>query len=552
MTTLEHAGAHGFAAAIKSFTLSPSRYKRRPWLAVLAVLLTLAVVAGAVAAVRMRPAAGVSYATTPVVKQDLVQSVTATGTVDPRNTIAVGTQESGTISEIDADYNSRVKKGQVLAKLDPATMQASLDQAQAALAQAQAQAQAAQAVASGAQAAIGTAAATERAAQATARAASATAQSGAAGVAAAQSNVTKSQSALALAQVTVSRDESLLGQGYIAASQLDSDRSNLVAAQTALQAAQAALQQARLAAQASAAQAAAGDAQTSAQSYATANAESQAAAGVADAAAAEANVEAARAQVATAESNVQRTVIVSPVDGTVVSRSVSVGQTVAASLETPTLFSIAQDLNKMEVDLAVGEPDIGNVKPGESVDLSVLAYPNRTYAGTVSQVRIDPTTTNNVVTYTTVVLVDNRDGSLLPGMTANAQIRVADAPGALVVPAAALAYHPSAGGAPQGAAAKGASPWGATTGSAAELPAAGAQSQIFVVSGGELQRIPVKIQLVSGAQAAVSPLQGTLTAGEPVVTADSSASGAGGTRAAPAGNPLAGAGGAGGAVRGIR
>ena len=146
-----------------------------------------------------------------------------------------------------------------------------------------------------------------------------------------------------------------------------------------------------------------------------------------------------------AQLNLQKTIVTSPVDGTVVARNVAVGTTVAASFQTPTLFSIAQDLSKMEVDLAVGEPDIGNVKPGESVDFGVLAYPNQTFRGVVSQVRINPVTTQNVVTYTTVVLVDNRAGKLLPGMTANAAIHVAKASNALVVPVAAFAYRPAAG-----------------------------------------------------------------------------------------------------------
>ena len=143
-------------------------------------------------------------------------------------------------------------------------------------------------------------------------------------------------------------------------------------------------------------------------------------------------------------------------------RDVSVGQTVAASLQTPTLFSIAQDLGKMEVDINVAEPDIGNVKPGDTVDFSVLAYPNRTFHGTVAQVRINPQTVNNVVTYDVVVLVDNRDGALLPGMTANATIDVATAKNALVVPLSALQWSPHAN-ASTGTASSAAgsqSPWG--------------------------------------------------------------------------------------------
>ena len=118
--------------------------------------------------------------------------------------------------------------------------------------------------------------------------------------------------------------------------------------------------------------------------------------------------------------------------------------TVAASFSTPVLFTIAQDLSKMEVDLAVGEPDIGSVKVGEPVDFTVLAYPNTTFTGTVSQVRQNPTVVSNVVTYDTVVIVNNNDGLLRPGMTANAMIQTQNVANALIVPLQALEYRPSA------------------------------------------------------------------------------------------------------------
>jgi HlyD family secretion protein len=562
-----HTMARASADLIETVVLAHAKGKNVRWRALAAIVLVLALVAG-VAVVRVRSSAVVSYETAPVVREDLVRSVTATGTVNPQNTIAVGTQESGTISEIDADFNSKVTKGEVLAKLDPTALQAALDQAEASLAQARAQADAAQATASGAQAGIGTADATEQAAQATAQAAAATARSNQAAIASAQSNVTKAQSALVLAQQTVARDEALIAPGYVAQSQLDADRSNLVAAQTALQAAVAAVQQAQAGAQASEAQAQASAAQTTAQAYSASSARSQAETGTADAAASEAAVAAAEANVATAQSNLSKTIITSPVNGTVIARSVSVGQTVAASLETPTLFSIAQDLDKMEVDLAVGEPDIGDVKPGDGVDFSVLAYPNQTFHGAVSQVRIDPTTTNNVVTYDVVVLVGNRSGLLLPGMTANANINVAKSTGSLVVPAAALTYQPAAFGngthhrratgtstpassAPPSAATQG-SPWGATTASAAAIPPAGSQGRVFVERNGTLQRVSVQVLLTSGTQAAVKPLQGTLAQGDAVVTADSGASAAShSTRSATAANPLTGGAGVAGATRGI-
>jgi HlyD family secretion protein len=563
--------ANGTTTKIQSFEL-PRKPKSRRLVAIAAAVLVIALVVGAVVIVRARSAAAVSYITAPVVKQTLVQSVTATGTVNPQNTIAVGTQESGTVSEIDVDYNSHVKKGQVLAKLDPTTFQAALEQAQAQLAQAQAQAQAAAATASGAQSGIGGADASEQSAAATALAAEATAQSNAAGVETAQSNVTKSQSALTLAQQTVARDASLLSQGYIAQSQTDADRSAEVAAQAALDSAKAAVSQAQLTAQASASQAVASRAQNSAQGFAAQQAQATAQTQSSDADAMAAAVSSSEAQVRAAELNLQKTVITSPVDGTVIARSVSVGTTVAASLQTPTLFTIAQNLDKMEVDLAVGEPDIGNVRSGDGVDFTVLAYPATTFHGVVSQVRIDPTTTNNVVTYDTVVLVNNQAGQLLPGMTANATIDIAKANDALVVPLSALSYQPALAGAhhrrtatsassTSGAKASagsngatGSSPWGATIGTATSAAKPGAQSRIFVERNGALVRVPVTISLVSGTQAAVKATSGTLVAGDAVVTADSStAHASAGTQSASrqsGGNPLTGGFG-GGSARGI-
>jgi len=444
--------------------------------------------------------------------------------------------------------------------LDPTTFQAALDQAEAGLAQAQAQARSAEATAAGASSGIGSAVATERAANANALASQATVRASLAGVAAMQTVVTKSQSALDFARQTVARDVALSAQGYIAQSQVDSDRANLVAAQSTLESAQASVQQAVAQAAASTSQAQASTAQTAAQGYAATTAASQAATQSANADATQAAVSIAQAQVRQAQLNLEKTVITSPVNGTVVARNVAVGTTVAASFQTPTLFSIAQDLNKMEVDVAVGEPDIGNVKAGESVDFNVLAYPNQTFHGAVSQVRINPVTTQNVVTYTTVVLVDNRDGKLLPGMTANASIHVAKAQMALLVPVAALTYQPAAGGAhrrapgtssTQAPAASGTSPWGATTGTASSTVNAGSSARLFVDRSGRLARVPVTVRLVSGTEAAVTPDGGALAAGDAAVIGDARAGTMSAARPAAATNPLAGGGGPGGAIRSI-
>jgi HlyD family secretion protein len=430
----------------------------------------------------LRSHAAVRYVTAPVAQQTLVQSVTASGTVNPQNNISVGTEVSGTIQTIYVDYNSKVKKGQVLARIDPSSFQAQLDQADAGLAQSQALAAEAGANANGATAGI------------TIAAGNATAQQDAA--AAARDTIAKAQAALTLAQTTDKRDEALYAQGYVPKSSVDADREAIAGDASDVASAQAAAAQSQATAQASSA--------TAGQSGSTAQAQADAAS------AAQAAVAAAAATVRSDQLSLDHSVIVSPVDGTVVARDVSVGQTVAASLATPTLFSIAQDLSKMEVDINVGEPDIGNVKPGEAVSFSVLAYPGQTFDGTVSQVRINPQTVNNVVTYDVVVQVNNANGKLLPGMTANATIDVASAKNALVVPAEAV--HAAKNGAQ--------SPWGATAGGAtAATAAAGSTGTIVVLRNGKTVRIPVTVNLITSTQAAVTPVApATLAAGDQVVT----------------------------------
>ena len=509
--------------------------RKQRWLAALvAVGLIVAIVASSLFIARSTASA--AYQTAPVVRQDLSQTITASGTVNPQNTVNVGTQVSGTISQVYVDFNSHVRKGQILARLDSSQLQAQLSQAEAQLAEAQAQAGAASNNATGQQSAI-------TASQATSQAQAANAQAAVAGIATAQANVAKAQSAYELAQATVNRDNSLLSQGYIAQSQADADKSNLIGAQSAVQSAQAAVAQARAQAAASANQSQASAAQST-QSYSTA-------AGSQDsAAAAAAAAQAANAIVQQDQLNLQRSVITSPVDGTVIARDVSVGETVAASLSSPTLFSIAQNLNKMEVDIAVGEPDIGNVKPGDRVNFSVLAYPNQTFNGTVSQVREAPTTVNNVVTYTVITLVDNPGGKLLPGMTANATVNVKTVKNALVVPAEALSFKPAGGTthkhtgkrpAAAGATANAtnsASPWGQLGSGVATASSSGSRGVIFVQQGGKAQPVPVTILLVSGTQAAVTPLRGTLgttdnvivSSGAPSTTSTRTTGAAGATR----------------------
>jgi HlyD family secretion protein len=567
METIERPRLNGTSqGAVHTVTVPGKPRRPRMLRAAAAIVVVVALIVGGVLVYRARTAAAPRFVTVPVAQRDLVQTVSATGTVNPQNTISVGTQQSGTISELDVDYNSKVHTGQVLARLDTTALQAQVDSARASLAQAQQQARAAGAAAAGADANIAVAEAGAQAARANARAAAATAQANQQAIAAAQANVTKSQSALALAQQTVARDRALLAQGFIPQNQLDTDQSNLVAAQSTLSSAQTAVGQARSQAAASLAQAQASQAQISSQSAAVTGAQAQSAGSGASAAASQAAIGIQAAQLAQAENNLAHAVITSPVDGTVVARGVSVGQTVAASFQTPTLFTIAQDLSKMEVDLAVGEPDIGAVKPGEDVAFTVLAFPNDTFNGRVSQVRKNPTITQNVVTYTAVVLVDNKQQKLLPGMTANATISVAKQGNALVVPLAALTYVPDGAGRRGGASRTGsnaganpaanaqrASQWGTTGGASATTIGAGSGGRVFVERNGKLVRIPVQVNLVAGTQAAVTVSDDSLDdlkPGDQVVTGQSGAQHQAGSSRGGNGNPFQPQGG--GSMRGFR
>lgn len=287
----------------------------------------------------------VQFKTAHITKGDLRATVTATGTVNPVVTVNVGTQVSGTIKHIYSDYNSIVKKGQVIAEIDPATFQAQVDQARANLLVARA-------------------------------------------------NVLKVKATLLDSKRTLERNRQLVSKELIARSDFDTSEANWQS----------------------------NDAQVKA---------------------AEAQVVQAQASLDFAETNLRYTKILSPVDGIVVSRSVDVGQTVAASFQTPTLFYIAQDLTKMQIDTSVDEADIGRIKMGQEVDFNVDAYPDILFKGRVSQVRIAPVTVQNVVTYDVVVQVDNKELRLKPGMTANVSIITAAREGVLKLPNAALRFKPS-------------------------------------------------------------------------------------------------------------
>jgi HlyD family secretion protein len=454
------------------------------------------------------------YITKPVAYADISSTIEETGTVNPVNEVQVGTQVSGTINSLEVDYNSIVHKGQVLATLDPTSLQATAAQVQGAQAAAQSNASAALSTASQSAAAIA-------AASANARVASANALS-------AQANLAKAQAALALSQTTVSRDSNLLAQGYIAQSQMDTDRATYNANVADVNAAQAALVAARAQAAASAIQVGA--------------ASDQHAASLDQASAAASQAQAAQGQVQQAEYNLQRAVITSPIDGIVVSRAVSVGQTVAASLQTPTLFVIASSLKDMQVDVSVSEADVGQLTTGAQAQISVPAFPNVVFQGTVQQVRINPTTVSNVVTYDAIVAVHDDSSRLKPGMTADVIIALSTHSHVLSIPAAALLFKPTgyvsgggsrgggrtpggSGGAPgatgSASSATGSAPAGGSSGAPAGGPsstvagAQGSRATVWVLRAGKPQMVRIVIGISDGRNYEV--VSGQLQPGDQVI-----------------------------------
>lgn len=257
---------------------------------------------------------GTGFATATISRGDIRQVVTATGEIQPLNTINVGSQVSGTIEAIYVDYNSKVKKGDVLLKIEPSVLQASVDEAYASLVSSES-----------------------------------------------QRNYAKSE---------YERNKTLFEAGYIPLADLEQSQTTYEQA--------------------------------------------------------EQNVNKMKSQYDRAVTNLGYATITSPVDGTVISRQVDVGQTVAASFQTPDLFEIAEDLSQMQIETAVSEADIGMITEGLPVTFTVDAYPSQTFEGFVRQVRLSPTITSNVVVYTVVIDVDNSDLRLKPGMTAFVTIIISE------------------------------------------------------------------------------------------------------------------------------
>ncbi len=313
---------------------------------VITALVAIAVIGGTItsSAIKNR----VHYETTPITQCTITQVVEASGTINPVNTVSVGSTVSGLIKAIYVDYNSIVKKGQLLAQIDPANFEAAVQQNQAQ-------------------------------------------------INSAESDMAKIQAVTEMSRKTYSRYKNLYKKNFIAKSELDQAESDYLS-------------------------------------------------NLAQIGAARAKINQARASYKTAMTNLGYTKIIAPVDGTIISREIDLGQPVAASFQAPELFTIAQDLTKMQIEVNVSEADIGKVKEGQQVTYTLDGYPDRLFYGKVTQVRISPTTVSNVVTYSVIVGVDNKDLTLKPGMTANVSIITSKSEDVLCAPSVALKYTPETDG----------------------------------------------------------------------------------------------------------
>jgi HlyD family secretion protein len=321
-------------------------WRRWRWL-----ILVLLIAVGAVTAWAFlrgnQKSAATQYKTEQVQRGDMTVIVTATGTLKPTNSVDVGSELSGTVKSVEVDYNSRVKVGQVLVRLDTTKLETTITQTRAALESSKAKVM--------------------------------------------QADATVLETRAKLAQLKKARE---LSEGRL------SSQSEVDAAEAA---------------------------------YARAQA---------DVASAAAAVSQARAVLEAGETDLAKAVIRSPIDGIVLTRSIEPGQTVAASFTAPVLFTLAEDLARMDLHVNVDEADIGKIREGQKASFTVAAYPNRTFAATISQARFGSSTTSGVVTYETILKVSNEDLSLRPGMTATADITVKQIRGALLIPGAALRFAP--------------------------------------------------------------------------------------------------------------
>lgn len=360
--------------------------------------LAVAVIAGLY--IRSRGSGQVNYLTAKVDRGNIEATVTTTGNLNAVITVQVGSQVSGNIIALYADFNTKVKKGQLVAEIDPAPFQAAVDQATASL--------------NAAKAGVVTA----QAGLAKSKADLATAE---ANVASQKANVVKAKSAVDLAKVANERRQVMVRDGSTSQEDADTAKANYEQAVASVDAVDASV---------SAAESGADSARKGVEVAQTQLDQ------------AKALVAQNQAILSQAQLNLAHTRILAPVDGTVESRNMDVGQTVAASFQAPTIFLIAQDLTKMQVDTNVDESDVGRVKVDQPATFTVDAWPGQVFRGRVAQIRKAPINVSNVITYDVVVQVSNEDLKLFPGMTANVTIAVGRVEDVVRLPKAALRFHP--------------------------------------------------------------------------------------------------------------
>ena len=411
--------------------------KRSFWVA--AAVLAVAVLMATYYYRRDVAAEAPTFTTAATSRGDVISTVEATGTLEAVTTVQVGSQVSGTISALHADFNSKVHKGQIVAELDASLFQTQVEQARATVVRLQA-------------------------------------------------DVDRAKVQAEDAAIKLKRAHELLDKQLIPMTDLETAESTARSADAAVKGA-------------------------------------------------EAQVVQAQASLNQADVNLSHTIIKAPIDGVVIARNVDVGQTVASSLQAPTLFVIARDLSEMRVNASIDESDIGEITPKQPVKFRVDAYPGETFTGTVSQVRLQPVVQQNVVSYVTVIDVPNPGLKLKPGMTAAVTIETARAGDVLKVPNAALRFKPSGAGGPKPARA-------GNAGSAASNEDRGA---VWVLAQDRPTRVAVRTGISDGRDTAI--LDGELSEGTAVITGTASATAPAAT-AAPATSPLLPFGGRGGGRRG--
>ncbi len=373
----------------------------KKYLIILAIILAVSSIAGYF---YYKQTPEISYKTAKVERGTIVSNVAATGNLSAVITVQVGTQVSGTIQKLYVDFNSRVKKGQPIAEIDPSLFNAAVEQSQG-------------------------------------------------NHFSAEANLQKAKIALIDAERTFKRSKQMLADGIISQGDFDTAETTLHSAKAAVKGAEGVLAQ-------------------------------------------------TRGSLMQAQTNLRYSVIRSPVDGVVISRAIDVGQTVAASFSTPTLFTIAQDLTKMQIEVSVDEADISRIQLEQKASFTVDSYPEQTFRGKVIQIRSAPIITQNVVTYVVVVSVDNSDMKLKPGMTANVSVEVAKKDDVLKLPPAALRFKPkSKGDEPKEKSS------GERTGASGQRPMGGAPGGVGKGGSGKAKERTLQVYLLTDGKPVATPVK---------------------------------------------